>query len=315
MKNIKIIFAGTSFFSEHYLNALINSSYQIIGVITQPDTPSGRGQKITFSPVKILSQKKNIPLFQPLNLNEEKFQYQLSILNADMMIVVAYGKILPKKILKMFPIGCINVHPSLLPRWRGATPIQSAIMHGDKKTGITIIKMNEKIDTGKIIHSEICSISPIDTTYTLSLKLIHIGIKSLLKILQNIINETIKTIKQDEKNCRISYKIYKKEGLLNFHFPAIKLERLIRAFNPWPTCHFKINEKIIKVWKAEIIPIHIQNYSIGEIVKLNKQGIQIQTGYQLLNIKKLQIPGKKIMTSEQIFISQKNLFKKNMILI
>ncbi|QCI17874.1 methionyl-tRNA formyltransferase [Buchnera aphidicola (Acyrthosiphon lactucae)] len=309
MKKLKIIFAGTEYFSAEHLNALISSSHDVISVITQPDSSSGRGQKITFSPVKKLSINNKISILQPLNLNDKNFQDKLLKLNADIMIVVSYGKIIPKKILTMFPKGCINVHPSLLPRWRGATPIQSSILHGDKKTGISIINMNDKIDSGTIIHSIICNISSNDTTQSLSLKLIKIGIQALLEVLEKIISNTIIKKKQNEKNVILSKKICKKDGLLNWNLAAERLERLIRAFNPWPVCYFLLENKTIKVWQSKVIPIVRSHFSAGEIISSNKDGIQINTSYQILNIEKLQLPGKKIMDVKNIIISKKNLFK------
>lgn len=309
MKKLKIIFAGTAYFSAEHLKALINASYQIVSVISQPDLPSGRGQKITFSPVKTISIINNIPILQPTDLNNKIFQDKLLLFNADIMIVVSYGKIIPKKILSMFPKGCINVHASLLPRWRGATPIQSAILHGDKKTGISIININEKIDSGTIIHTITCNISKKDTTYSLSLKLIKIGIEALLKVLKNINTHTIVERKQDEKNVVFAKKIYKKDGLLNWNKKAEELERLIRAFNPWPTCYFIIENMMIKVWQATVIPSTKKNACIGEIVLSNNNGIQINTSDQILNIEKLQLPGKKIMEAKYIILSKKSLFK------
>ncbi|QIQ42057.1 MAG: methionyl-tRNA formyltransferase [Buchnera aphidicola (Microlophium carnosum)] len=309
MNKLKIIFAGTEYFSAEHLNALIVSSHDVIAVITQPDRSSGRGQKIIFSPVKILSINNQIPIFQPLNLNDKNFQNQLLQLNADIMIVVSYGNIIPKIILTMFPKGCINVHASLLPRWRGATPIQSSILYGDKKTGISIINMNEKIDSGTIIHSITCSISLKDTTKSLSLKLIKIGIKALLEVLEKIISNTIIAKKQDEKNVLISKKIHKKDALLDWNLQAKKLERLIRAFNPWPVCYFFLQKKTIRVWQSSVIPIVQSNFSIGEIICSNKNGIQINTSHQILNIEKLQLPGKKIIDVKNVMLSQKNLFK------
>ncbi|WP_284443141.1 methionyl-tRNA formyltransferase [Buchnera aphidicola] len=309
MKKLKIIFAGTEYFSAEHLKALINSAHSVISVITQPDRSSGRGQKITFSPVKKLSINNKIPIFQPLNLNDKNFQNELLELNADIMIVVSYGKIIPKKIFTMFPKGCINVHASLLPRWRGATPIQSSILHGDKKTGISIININEKIDSGTIIHSKICNISSKDTTKSLSLKLIEIGIKALLEVLEKIILNTIITKKQNEKNAILSKKIYKKDGLLNWNLQAEKLERLIRAFNPWPVCYFLLHNTTIKVWQSTVIPIIQSNFSVGEIICANKYGIQINTSHKILNIEKLQLPGKKIMDVKNMIISKRNLFK------
>ncbi|CAL4325615.1 methionyl-tRNA formyltransferase [Buchnera aphidicola] len=308
MKKLKIIFAGTSNFSAQYLKALLISTHQVVAVITRPDLPSGRGQKIHFSPVKILSQKKNIPILQPLTLNEKTTQKKILDFNADIMIVVAYGKIIPKEILTMFPKNCINIHASLLPRWRGATPIQSAILFGDQKTGISIIKMNEKIDTGNIIYSIECKISPIETAETLTLKLIKIGVKGLLETLNNINKNIIFERKQNEKYATFTEKIHKKDGLINWNRKASTLDRLIRAFNPRPVCYFIINKIAIRVWEAKIILNNKKKYDIGEIVDFNKNGIQINTIDQILNIQKIQFPGKKIVNVEQIMCSKKNLF-------
>ncbi|ANZ22807.1 methionyl-tRNA formyltransferase [Buchnera aphidicola (Diuraphis noxia)] len=308
MKKLKIIFAGTSDFSAEHLKMLINSSQSIIAVITKPDLPSGRGQKIIFSPVKKIAINNKIPLLQPKNLNDKSFQKKLSTLNLDIMIVVSYGKIIPQEILNIFPNGCINVHPSLLPRWRGSSPIQSSILHGDKKTGISIIKMNEKIDSGNILHVIECNISPKDTTQTLSIKLMKIGIQALSEVLKKISKNIIFERQQDEKNAILSKKIYKTDGLLNWNLEAIKLERLIRAFNPWPICYFFLNNQTIKVWEANVINILNSNSKIGEIISCNKNGIQINTFNNVLNIKKLQFPGKKIMHIKNILNSTHNLF-------
>lgn len=314
MKKLKIIFAGTAYFSAEHLKALVNSSHEIISVISQPDLPSGRGQKITFSPVKKICIINNIPILQPVDLNDKTFQNKLLLFNADIMIVVSYGKIIPKNILNMFPKGCINVHASLLPRWRGAAPIQSAILHGDKKTGISIINMNERIDSGTIIHTIKCDISKKDTTYSLSLKLIKIGIRALLESLEKINNNTIIKKKQNENDVVFSKKICKKDGLLDWNIKAEKLERLIRAFNPWPICYFIIENKTIKVWQAKVIPRIEVNARIGEIISSNKDGIQVNTSYQILNIEKLQLSGKKIVDVKQILLSKKNLFKSGTII-
>ena len=308
MKKLTIIFAGTAYFSMRYLDALITSEHKVIAVITQPDRPSGRGQKIIFSPVKILSIKKNIPIFQPSELKDEKIQREIFNLNADIMIVVSYGKLIPKKILTMFPKGCINVHTSLLPRWRGATPIQSAILFGDKETGISIIKMNEKMDSGSIINSVKCNILPDDTTETLTLKLIEIGIQALLKTLYYINKNIIVEKEQNEKHATFSKKISKQDALLNWNTEAYLLERLIRAFNPWPVCYFIVNQIAIRVWQAKIIPTVIKDACIGEIIAFDKNGIQINTAHQILNLQKIQFPGKKIINVEKIIFSKKHWF-------
>ena len=310
LKKLKIIFAGTEYFSAAHLNALINSDFYVVSVISQPDRAHGRGQKIILSPVKEIAMYNKIPILQPLNLNDEVFYQKLLRFNADIMIVVSYGKIVPKKILSIFPKGCINIHASLLPRWRGATPIQSSILHGDKQTGISIMNMNETIDTGTIIHTIKCNISSQDTTQSLSWKLIKLGIQGILEVLDKINNNIIIIKKkQNEKNVSLSKKIYKKDALLNWNIKAEKLERLIRAFNPWPVCYFVLKNKTIKVWQAKVIPIIKSNFSVGEILEANKYGIQINTSYQILNIQKLQFPGKKITDVENILTSKKNLFK------
>ncbi|AYN24593.1 methionyl-tRNA formyltransferase [Buchnera aphidicola] len=314
MKKLKIIFAGTSHFSMKYLDELIKSEHKVVAVFTQPDRPSGRGQKIIFSPVKILSIKKNIPFLQPLELNNEEIQNKILTFNPDIMVVVSYGKLIPKKILTMFPNGCINVHTSLLPRWRGASPIQSAILFGDKETGISIIKMNEKMDAGPIINSVKCSISCKDTTETLTFKLIKIGIKALLETLYYIKKNTIFEKEQNEKYATFSKKISKKDALLNWNTKAYLLERSIRAFNPWPICYFIVNKTRIKVWKAKIIPNVKKGISIGEIVSFNKCGIQINTAHQILNLQKIQFPGKKIINVEKIVFSKKDWFNTGKII-
>lgn len=315
MKKLKIIFAGTSDFSEKHLSALIKHKYDIKAVITQPDRRSGRGQKIIFSPVKKIAMQENIPILQPLKLNDENFQKIVLNFCAEIMIVVSYGQIIPQKILSIFPKGCINVHASLLPRWRGASPIQSAILFGDKKTGISITKMNNKIDAGNIIISKECEISPQETSATLALKLIQIGLESLLKCLYQINNNMFTEIQQNEKYVTFSKKILKTDALLNWNKDADYLERMIRAFNPWPICYFILDKIPVKVWKAKIIENTVNNHSIGEIFSINKHGIQIITKNKILNIEKIQLPGKKISSIQEIILSKKYNFKIGKILL
>ncbi|CAL4325564.1 Methionyl-tRNA formyltransferase [Buchnera aphidicola (Protaphis terricola)] len=314
MKKLKIIFAGTANFSEKHLSALIKYNYNIIAVITQPDRPFGRGQKIIFSPVKQLAIKNNLPVLQPLNLNNEKFYKIILNFQADIMIVVAYGKIIPQIILSIFKKGCINVHASLLPRWRGPTPIQSAILFGDKKTGISVIKMNDKVDSGDIITSNECEIKITDTTKKLSNKLSKLGIQTLLDALYKIDNNIDSSKKQNEQYATFSKKILKKEALLNSNKNAKFLERLIRAFNPWPICYFVLNNIHIKVWQASIIKNGPCKNTTGRIISINKKGIQIETKQDILNIEKIQFPGKNILNIQQIITSNKNNFKIGKIL-
>ncbi|MCW5196393.1 methionyl-tRNA formyltransferase [Buchnera aphidicola (Pemphigus obesinymphae)] len=306
-KKIKIIFAGTPNFASAHLHALLISRHQVVAVLTKPDSYFSRNKKKIFSPVKTLAQQNCIPVFQPITLNNTEIQNILKKLNADIMLVVAYGIILPENILNLFPLGCINIHASLLPRWRGPAPIQWAILNGDKKTGISIIKMDKGIDTGKILYSTSCSISLNDTYSSLEKKLIKIGIQTILIVLNQYFLNTYKYTIQDNISVTYANKIKKEQGKLNWNNHAIKLERSIRAFNPWPTAFFIIHNKLIKVWEANVI-YNSNKKKAGEIILANKNGIQINTKNGILNITKLQISGKKIMSVLDFLNSKKEWF-------
>ncbi|XBC37586.1 MAG: methionyl-tRNA formyltransferase [Buchnera aphidicola (Meitanaphis microgallis)] len=303
-KSLKIIFSGTQNFSAQHLKQLIYTKHNIVGVLTKPDLPSGRGKLIVESPVKKIAKEHIIPVFQPKTLEDKKIYTQLYELNADIMIVVAYGLIIPKKILNMFSMGCINVHASLLPRWRGATPIQSAILYGDSITGVTIIQMDEGIDTGKILCSISCNIEKTDTSQSLHTKLSKIGCKAILLVLHNLKFNKYNSIIQS-KLTTYSKKINKQDAQLNWSQDATKLEKCIRAFNPWPVSFFKIQNVQIKVWAATVIMQCNQNkHELGKIILINKHGLQIQTKNNILNITKVQLPGKKIMHAYNLINSK-----------
>ncbi|CAL4324845.1 methionyl-tRNA formyltransferase [Buchnera aphidicola] len=306
-KKLKIIFAGTSNFASEHLHALLKSPHQILAVLTKPDSSFNR-KKNCFSPVKILAKKSYIPVFQPVTLNNSEIQNILKKLNADIMLVVAYGIILPEKILNLFPLGCINVHASLLPRWRGPAPIQWAILSGDKKTGISIIKMDKGIDTGKILYSTSCSISLNETYFSLEKKLIAIGIETMLIVLDQCLLNTCEYKIQNNISVTYASKIKKEQGKLNWNNHAIKLEQLIRAFNPWPSAFFRIHNQLIKVWQANVIHNSNKKKQIGEIISANKNGIQINTKNGILNITKLQMSGKKTMSVLNFLNSKKKWF-------
>ncbi|CAL4043842.1 methionyl-tRNA formyltransferase [Buchnera aphidicola] len=307
-KKLRIIFAGTPDFAAQHLYALISSKHTVITVLTKPDHSSSRRQKNFFSPVKIIAKNHSIPLLQPISLNTLDIQEILRKLNADIMLVVAYGIILPNIILNLFPLGCINVHASLLPRWRGPAPIQWAILNGDKQTGISIIQMDQGIDTGKILYSTPCAITSNDTSASLEKKLILIGIKSMLIVLDRYNFNTNTYIIQNDINATYASKIKKEQGRLNWHTSAEKIERLIRAFNPYPISFFLIKNQFIKVWQANVCYGCNKNKKIGEIIICNKNGIQINTVNNILNITKLQIPGKKIISTLDFLNSKKKWF-------
>ncbi|WP_343128115.1 methionyl-tRNA formyltransferase [Buchnera aphidicola (Takecallis taiwana)] len=312
-QSLRIIFAGTSNFSACYLKTLILSHHIILGILTQPDRPNTRGNIITQTPVKQLASKYNIPTFQPHTLQNQTDYINILHTKADIMIVVAYGLILPVCILHAFPMGCINVHASLLPNWRGAAPIQWAILKGEKKTGITIIQMDEKLDSGQILYQQSCNILPDDTTSSLLNKLSQIGSKVILKVLKKIQNKNIIPIIQDEKKATYAKKLSKSMGKINFFKDAQYIERMIRAFHPWPGTYIEIQNMKIKIHQANIIKSNLR-YHIGQIVKINKNGMQVQTKKHILNIQKIQIPGKKIISVYQFAQTNNKIFQINKII-
>lgn len=306
-KSLNIIFAGTPDFAATHLQALINSEHKIIAVFTQPDRPAGRGNKLTASPVKQLAIANNLPVYQPDTLKKAENQKIISELNADIMIVVAYGLILPQAILDMPKLGCLNVHGSLLPRWRGAAPIQRACWAGDTQTGITIMQMDAGLDTGDMLYKLTCPIESTDTSASLYEKLAKLGPKGLLETLTLITEGKIKPEKQDEKQVTYAEKLSKQEAKLDWNLPAIQLERCVRAFNPWPVSYFEVNGEIIKVWQAQVVTIK-HNKPIGTILQADKKGICIATSENALNINILQPAGKKPMSAQDLLNSRKTWF-------
>ncbi len=303
---LKIIFAGTPDFAARHLDALLASEHQVVGVFTQPDRPAGRGNKLTPSPVKILAQAHDIPVFQPKSLKPEENQHLVADLQADIMVVVAYGLILPKAVLVMPRLGCINVHGSLLPRWRGAAPIQRSLWAGDTETGVTIMQMDVGLDTGDMLHKLSCPITAEDTSASLYEKLAQLGPQGMLLTLDLLASGNAKPEVQDEALVSYAEKLSKEEARLDWSLPAAQLERCIRAFNPWPMSYFIIEEQPVKVWQATILP-H-QNKQPGEILHADKQGIQIATADGVLNLLTLQPAGKKAMSAQDLLNSRREWF-------
>ncbi|WWP01496.1 MAG: methionyl-tRNA formyltransferase [Candidatus Dasytiphilus stammeri] len=305
---LKVIFAGTPVFAACHLEVLINQ-YPVVGVLTQPDKYHGRGNRLVFSPVKQLALENNLPLLQPECLMEKNLQEQIKNLNADIMVVVAYGKILPQAVLDLPKFGCINIHASLLPKWRGAAPIQRSLCAGDIETGITTIKMNTNIDTGDILHTIHCKIENTDTTATLYDKLSKLGSMSMLATLKQFATGTTCPVKQSKHNISYATKISKQESRIDWSFSAIKIERYIRAFNPWPGSYFMVKNQIIRVWKASIIDSILSHSSQpGEILQANQYGIKIATSNGVLNIEELQTAGRKVMKVREFLKSKREWF-------
>ena len=303
---LKIIFAGTPDFAARHLDALLASEHQVVGVFTQPDRPAGRGNKLTSSPVKVLAHTHDIPVFQPKSLKPEENQHLVADLQADIMVVVAYGLILPKAVLAMPRLGCINVHGSLLPRWRGAAPIQRSLWAGDSETGVTIMQMDVGLDTGDMLHKLSCPITAEDTSASLYEKLAQLGPQGMLLTLDLLASGNARPEVQDEALVSYAEKLSKEEARLDWSLSAAQLERCIRAFNPWPMSYFMIEEQPVKVWQATVLP-H-QNKQPGEIVLADKQGIQIATADGVLNLVSLQPAGKKAMSAQDLLNSRREWF-------
>ncbi|MEO3684184.1 methionyl-tRNA formyltransferase [Shewanella vesiculosa] len=292
MKPLKIIFAGTPDFAAGHLQALIDSEHEVIAAYTQPDRPAGRGKKLTASPVKDLALKNGIAVFQPSSLRNEEAQAELASLNADIMVVVAYGLILPKIVLDTPRLGCINVHGSILPRWRGAAPIQRALWAGDTQTGVTIMQMDIGLDTGDMLLKTHLPIEDTDTSASLYEKLAEQGPKALVQALFGLSEGSLKAEKQDETLANYAEKLSKEEARLDWHKSAKQLWQEIRAFNPWPVSYFDHQQSSIKVWQADYSDDKCTE-SPGTIIAATKQGIEVATADGKLIIKTMQLPNKK----------------------
>ena len=305
--SLRIIFAGTPDFAARHLDALLTSGHQIVGVFTQPDRPAGRGKKLMPGPVKVLAETHGLPVFQPASLRPEENQKLVADLNADVMVVVAYGLILPKAVLDMPRLGCVNVHGSLLPRWRGAAPIQRALWAGDAETGVTIMKMDVGLDTGDMLYKLACPITAEDTSATLYDKLADLGPQGLIETLQQLADNTATPEVQDEAQVTYAEKLSKEEARIDWSLSAAQLERCIRAFNPWPLSWLMIDEQPVKVWKASVINGNA-SAEPGTIIDASKNGIQVATGEGILNLESLQPAGKKAMSAQDLLNSRREWF-------
>ena len=304
---LKIIFAGTPDFAAKHLAALLETEHQVIGVLTRHDKPAGRGKKLTPSPVKTLAEEHQLPIFQPTTLRDVENQQWIKAQNADLLIVVAYGLILPQAVLDIPRLGCLNVHGSLLPRWRGAAPIQRAIWAGDSETGVTIMQMDAGLDTGDMLYKATCPITASDTSATLYDKLAITGPKALIHTVDMLSAGQCPREKQDDAQANYAEKLSKEEARIDWQQPAEQIERCIRAFNPWPMSYFMVQEQLIKVWQAEVIT-DVHSRQPGTIISADKKGICIATGNGMLNITQLQPPGKKAMSAQDLLNSRRDWF-------
>ncbi|WP_198781769.1 MULTISPECIES: methionyl-tRNA formyltransferase [Shewanella] len=310
MKPLNIIFAGTPDFAARHLQALLDSHHNVIGVYTQPDRPAGRGKKLTASPVKELALANNIPVYQPGSLRKEPAQQELAALNADIMVVVAYGLILPKVVLDTPRLGCINVHGSILPRWRGAAPIQRALWAGDKTTGVTVMQMDVGLDTGDMLLKTTLPIEDDDTSASLYEKLAEQGPVALLQALEGLANGTLAAEKQDETLANYAEKLSKEEARLDWNKSAKQLWQEVRAFNPWPVSYFEHQGNTIKVWQTQVSQA-TSNAAPGTIISASKKGIEVATGDGVLTLLSMQLPGKKPLSVADILNARGEWFSPN----
>jgi methionyl-tRNA formyltransferase len=297
---LRVIFAGTPDFSAEHLNGLINSEHQLLAVYTQPDRPAGRGRKLQASPVKQLAEQAGLTVYQPASLKDESVQQQLATLDADVMVVVAYGLILPQAVLDIPRFGCLNVHASLLPRWRGAAPIQRAIEAGDATTGITIMQMDAGLDTGAMLATASCPIGPGTNAADLHRELALLGPPLLLKILADIEGHQCRGKKQDDQQTSYAHKILKAEAQLDWRCSAVALDRKVRAFNPFPVCFSILGAERVRFWQARPLPFEAMLEAPGTILRAAEDGIVVSCGEGALAIAELQLEGGKALSAKQL---------------
>jgi len=302
---LNVIFAGTPDFAASSLQALIDSEHNVVAVYTQPDRQSGRGKKITMSPVKELALKHHIAVEQPVNFKADDDIATLDSYQADLMVVVAYGLLLPQAVLDTPKLGCINVHGSLLPRWRGAAPIQRAIQAGDRESGITIMQMEAGLDTGPMISKAVTPITDIDTGSTLHDKLAQQGAELLVNTMTNIANEGISAQAQDDSLATYAHKLSKQEAYIDWSQDAVIIERQIRAFNSWPVAQSELQGKVIRIWQANLNKTSVESEP-GTIMQADKNGILVSCGQGQLLLTELQLPGSRRMSIKDLLNAPKN---------
>ena len=308
---LRIVFAGTPEFAARHLQALLDAGHPVVGVYTQPDRPAGRGQKLMPSPVKQLASQHNIPLFQPSSLRDPMAQAELAALRPDLLLVVAYGLILPQAVLDIPRLGCINSHASLLPRWRGAAPIQRAIQAGDGESGVTLMQMEAGLDTGPMLCKVSTPICAEDTAGSLHDRLAELGAQAMVAAIGPLVRGELRGEKQDDSLATYAHKLNKDEARIDWQQPATELDRQIRAFNPWPISHAQLDGETVKVLSA--VPEQASGPA-GTILSANKDGLTVACGEGALRLTRLQMPGGKALAFADLFNSRRDQFACGLVL-
>lgn len=308
---LRIVFAGTPEFAAEHLKALLDTPHQIIAVYSQPDRPAGRGQKLTPSPVKQLALQHDIPVYQPQTLRDPTAQAELAALKPDLMVVVAYGLILPQVVLDTPRLSCINSHASLLPRWRGAAPIQRAVEAGDAESGVTVMQMEAGLDTGPMLLKVSTPIAAEDTGGSLHDRLAALGPQAVIEAISGLAAGTLKGEVQDDSLATYAHKLNKDEARLDWNRPASELERLVRAFHPWPICHSTLNGEAIKVHAAKLGE---GSGAPGTILTADKSGLTIACSQGALRLTRLQLPGGKALNFSDLYNSRREQFAVGLVL-
>ena len=289
---MRIIFMGTPDFSVPTLEALVASGHEVVAVVTQPDKPKGRGKEIHMSPVKECALQHNIPVYQPVRARDEAFVEEMRALNPDAMVVIAFGQILPKSLLDLPKYGCVNIHASLLPKYRGAAPIQWAVIDGEKESGVTIMQMDEGLDTGDMLAKAIVPLDEKETGGSLFDKLSEAGGRLCVETLAKLEKGEITPEKQGESPTAYASMLDKKMGNIDWNKSAVVIERLVRGLNPWPSAYTHPDGKTLKIWACDVLPQSASKGESGEILEVTKDAIHVQTGDGILVLREIQLAGK-----------------------
>ncbi len=308
---MRIVFAGTPEFAARHLQALLDAGQSVIAVYTQPDRPAGRGQKLMPSPVKQLALQHGIAVYQPQTLRDPAAQAELAGLQAELMVVVAYGLILPQAVLDLPRLGCINSHASLLPRWRGAAPIQRAIEAGDGESGVTVMQMEAGLDTGPMLLKVSTPIAASDTGGTLHDRLAELGAQAVVQAVDALAAGTLAPEVQDDALATYAHKLNKDEARIDWARPAVELERLIRAFHPWPICHSTLAGEALKIHGARL---GAGQGEPGLILAAGKEGLSVACGEGALLLTRLQLPGGKPLAFADLYNSRREQFAPGQVL-